>query len=145
MQLYTLFDRAGIIFMIKQDECIDYCCFYVSVKLDICFVSNAYTAIQRTLMQRVRAKFVFLLVIFFTWYVLFIFLIVCFYSCKLIILLYRWFYLDVKGKNLTLRSLLLTEQCPGPFSRCDHTSWFLRLELQITGDYPHSKWRFSWG
>ena len=44
----------------------------------------------------------------------------------------------------TLRSFLLIEQCPGPSSRCDHNSWFIRLELQRAGDSPHTKWKFSW-
>ena len=46
---------------------------------------------------------------------------------------------------LTMRGPLLIEQCPGPSSQCDHTSWFLRLELQRAGDSPQSKWTFSWG
>ena len=41
--------------------------------------------------------------------------------------------------------LLLIEQCPGPSSRCEHTSSFLLLELQRASDSTHSKWKFSWG
>ena len=39
----------------------------------------------------------------------------------------------------TLRSVLLVEQFPGPFSQCDNISRFLRLELQRAGDSPHCK------
>ena len=56
-----------------------------------------------------------------------------------------WFYLVLKVDIWTLRSFSLIEQCPGPSSRCDHTSWFPRLELQRAGDSPHTKWKFSWG
>ena len=45
----------------------------------------------------------------------------------------------------TLRSFLLIEQYSGPSSRCDHASWYIRLELKGAGDFPHSKWKFSWG
>ena len=34
--------------------------------------------------------------------------------------------------------LSLIEQCPDYFSRRDHTSRFLRLELQSTGESPYS-------
>ena len=45
----------------------------------------------------------------------------------------------------TLRSFLVIELLPGPSSRCDHSSWFLRLELQRAGDSLPTKWKFSWG
>ena len=45
----------------------------------------------------------------------------------------------------TLRIFSLIEQCPGTASRCDHTSWFLRLELQRAGDSPHAKSELAWG
>ena len=32
------------------------------------------------------------------------------------------FYLDVKGRQLDTKKLSRIEQCPGPSSRCDHTS-----------------------
>lgn len=41
--------------------------------------------------------------------------------------LYIWFYLDVKGKHL--EAFLPNKQCPALSSLCDHTLWFLRLEL----------------
>ena len=50
-----------------------------------------------------------------------------------------------KANIWTLKICLLIEQCLGHSSRCDHTSWFLPLELQRVGVSPHSKWKFSWG
>ena len=47
-------------------------------------------------------------------------------------------YLDFKGKHLEI------EQCSPLSSWCEHTLWFLRLELQRPGSAPHSKENFSW-
>lgn len=39
--------------------------------------------------------------------------------------------------NLTLKSFFLIDQCPGPTSRCDHTSRSLSPELQRTSESPN--------
>ena len=38
----------------------------------------------------------------------------------------------------TEKTFSLLEQFPCPFSRCDHSSWFIQLELQRDDDSPHS-------
>ena len=48
------------------------------------------------------------------------------------------------NRHLDAKKFLLIEQSPGPSSRCDHTSWFLRLELQRAGESLHSKWKLNW-
>lgn len=41
-------------------------------------------------------------------------------------------------------AFFLSSRCPGLSCRCDHTSWFPRLESKRTGDSPNAKWRFGW-
>ena len=49
------------------------------------------------------------------------------------------FHQDLKGGYLDTKKPSAHQAASDDSSQCDHTSWFLRLELQRVCDSPHSK------